>query len=238
MSARSSRGRRAGHRRGHALRAGAGSSSAWASRPSEVASAIDVLADLGERGLVDGDDVDVLEEVVDAERAGEAGRAVGGQHVVGPGEVVADRRRGVRAAEHRAGVAHAAAASASGSAHEQLEVLGGDGVGDLDGLLGPVAQHRVAALGEGGLEVRRAAASAARCPRRPAATPSATASSQVMSQARPSGPCSAWSTTSMAAQSTGVEASATTTTSDGPGERAGHADEPGRRDLALGLGDP
>ena len=41
----------------------------------------------------------------------------------------------------------------------------------------------------------------------------------------------------MAAHATGVEASATTTTSDGPGEGAGHADQPGGRDLALGLRD-
>ena len=137
-------------------------------------------------------DVDVLEEVVDPERAGEAGRAVGGQHVVGPGEVVADRRRRVGAAEHGAGVAHERQ-QRLGVGDEQLEVLGGDGVGDVDGLLGSVAQHRVAALGEGGLEVLRGGASAARSRRPPRRRASATASSQVMSQARPSGPCSAWS---------------------------------------------
>ncbi len=54
-----------------------------------------------------------------------------------------------------------------------------------------------------------------------AVTASATCSSQVTSQARPSGPCSAWTTTSMAAHSTVVVASATTTTSDGPANDEG-----------------
>ena len=70
------------------------------------------------------------------------------------------------------------------------------------------------------------------------ATASATASSHVISQARPSGPCSAWRTTSMAACSGGTVASAITTTSDGPGEGRRHADQALARHLALGLGDP
>ena len=98
----------------------------------------------------------------------------------------------------------------------------------VDGLLGPVDEHRVAALGERGLDVARGGATRRRCSATAAATASATASSQVMSQARPSGPCSACTTTSMAAQSTGVEASATTTTSDGPANADGHADQPCR----------
>ncbi len=52
-------------------------------------------------------------------------------------------------------------------------------------------------------------------------TASATASSQVTSHASPSGPCSACTTTSMAAYSTGLEPSATTTTSDGPAKLDG-----------------
>ena len=39
------------------------------------------------------------------------------------------------------------------AANGSNEVLRGDGVGDLDGVLGPVAEHHVAALGEGGLQV-------------------------------------------------------------------------------------
>ena len=49
-----------------------------------------------------------------------------------------------------------------------------------------------------------------------AATASATSSDQVSSQARPSGPCSAWTTRSMAASSGGVPGPAITTTSEGP----------------------
>ena len=41
-------------------------------------------------------------------------------------------------------------------------------------------------------------------------------SSQVTSQARPSGPCSAWTTRSMATNSGGAPGPATTTISDGP----------------------
>ena len=43
----------------------------------------------------------------------------------------------------------------------------------------------------------------------------------VTSHARPSGPCSACTTTSMAAHSGGTVSSATTTTSDGPANAAG-----------------
>src|SRR5664280_579705 len=49
-----------------------------------------------------------------------------------------------------------------------------------------------------------------------AVTASATASDQVISQAMPSGPCSACTTRSMAAHSVGVSGPAITTTSDGP----------------------
>src|SRR5690606_33945044 len=59
-----------------------------------------------------------------------------------------------------------------------------------------------------------------------AVTASATASSQVISQARPSGPCSAWRTTSIAAHSAGVVASATTTTSLGPANAEGTPTRP------------
>ena len=41
-------------------------------------------------------------------------------------------------------------------------------------------------------------------------------SDQVMSHASPSGPCSAWTTRSMAASSAGVSGPAITTTSEGP----------------------
>ena len=145
-------------------------------------------------------DVDVLEEVVDPQRAGEAGRAVGGQHVVGPGEVVAHRRRRVRAAEHGAGVAHERAAARRGRPTSSSRCSGAMALATSMACSGPSHEHGVAALGERGLEVRPAGRARRRSRRPPSATPSATASSQVMSQARPSGPCSACSTTSMAAQ--------------------------------------
>ena len=47
-------------------------------------------------------------------------------------------------------------------------------------------------------------------------TASATSSDQVSNQARPSGPCSAWTTRSMAAMAAGVAGPAITTTSEGP----------------------
>ena len=67
-----------------------------------------------------------------------------------------------------------------------------------------------------------------------AVTASATSSDQVTSQARPSGPCSAWTTRSMAASSAGVSGPAITTTSEGPAKAEATPDHPG--DLALGLG--
>ena len=49
---------------------------------------------------------------------------------------------------------------------------------------------------------------------------------QVTSQARPSGPCSAWTRMSTAAYSTGVTWSATTTTSEGPAKADGTPTRP------------
>src|SRR4051812_6608945 len=63
-------------------------------------------------------------------------------------------------------------------------------------------------------------------------TASATASSQVTSQARPWGPCSAWTTTSTAAHSAGALPSATTTTSDGPANDDGTPTRPATSRLA------
>jgi hypothetical protein len=113
---------------------------------------LDVPGDLGQPLAVDQHRVDVLAEVVDPQRPRESGRPVGGQHVVGPGDVVADRRRRQRPAEHGAGVADAVEQRDS-VLDQQLEVLGGDGVGHGQGLVGPVAHDRVATLGQRGLEV-------------------------------------------------------------------------------------
>src|ERR1035437_10070752 len=67
-----------------------------------------------------------------------------------------------------------------------------------------------------------------------AVTASATSSDQVMSQARPSGPCSACTTRSMAASSGGVSGPALTTTSARPAKAA--APPPPAGPLRLGLG--
>ena len=65
-----------------------------------------------------------------------------------------------------------------------------------------------------------------------ASTASATSSSHVTNQARPFGPCSAWTTTSTAAKGAGTEASATTTTSDGPAKADGTPTSPATSRLA------
>ena len=117
--------------------------SAWASRPSAV----------GERARRAGatwpsaasssvDDVHVLREVGDGERAGEAGRAVRGQHVARAGDVVADRGRRPRAAEHRAGVAHQRDAAPRGRRVISSRCSGAIEVGDRHRLLGPVDEHQ------------------------------------------------------------------------------------------------
>ena len=118
--------------------------SAWAASPSASAMAIDVRRHPRQGRLVEGDHVDLLQEVVDPERAREAGRAVGGQHVARPGQVVADARRGAGPAEHGAGVADQRQ-QGSGIGGHQLEVLGGHHVGHLHGLLRAVDEHGVAA---------------------------------------------------------------------------------------------
>ena len=59
-----------------------------------------------ETRLFHEDDVHVLHEVVHGQGARKAGGAVRGQHMARPGDIVAERGRGVAAAEHRTGVAH------------------------------------------------------------------------------------------------------------------------------------
>ncbi len=164
--------------------------------------------------------VDVGAEVVDPEGRREAGRAGGGQHVVRAGHVVAHAGRGVGAQEHRTGATHQRE-QRLGSFHQQLEVLGRHHVGDRQRL------RRDRRRGTTYPPVPRVASRSAR--RGDAATSRSTSASMasaasgdhVTSQARPSGPCSAWTTTSMAAHATGVASSATTTTSEGPAKAEG-----------------
>ena len=70
--------------------------------------------------------------------------------MVGSRGVVAHRRRRPRPAEHRAGVAHPRH-QRLGVGHDQLEVLGGDLVDHLEGLLDARAQHAVAGVAQGRL---------------------------------------------------------------------------------------
>src|SRR5207245_11233723 len=89
-----------------------------------------------EGALVEADDVEVLAEVGHPQRRGEAGGAGGGQHVVDAGHVVADGGGGEVAAEHRPGVADERDEGGRVGVHE-FQVLGGDDVGHLHGLLRP-----------------------------------------------------------------------------------------------------
>ena len=83
---------------------------------------------------VDADDVDVLAKVVDPQGAAEASGPGRRQHVVGAGDVVADAGGGPRAEKHRTGAADQRD-EGFGIVVEQLEMLGGDDVGDGHGLL-------------------------------------------------------------------------------------------------------
>ena len=102
------------------------------------------------------------------------------------------------------------------------------------GLLGPVHQHRVPAGAERGLEVGPPRRGRPTIRSTSAVTASATSSDQVTSQASPSGPCSAWTTRSMAASSAGVPGPAITTTSEGPANADATPDHPGHLALRLG----
>ena len=66
----------------------------------------DVLGRVGQALGGVGDDARRLDEIGPAQRRGVAGRALGRQHVVGAGEVIADRLGGRRAEEQRAAVAN------------------------------------------------------------------------------------------------------------------------------------
>jgi len=73
------------------------------------------------------------EEVVDAEGGGEARRAARGEHVVRPGEVVADGFGRVRAEEDRAGVSDERGCALL-VARDDLKMFGREFVDDIAGL--------------------------------------------------------------------------------------------------------
>ena len=101
---------------------------------------------------------------VRGERAlGEARGAAGGQHVVGPGDVVAERRAGARADEDAARARHAIG-QRLGLVADQLEVLGRELLGEPQrARRRPARRHRQQRVGRPSAARRRAA----RRPRRP-----------------------------------------------------------------------
>ena len=160
---------------------------------------------------VDGSGMHLLAEVVDTQHARVAGGPMGREHVAGSGEVVARcGRRGV-AHEDGAGVTNVDE-DGVGVGDHQLEVLGSDLVGDGRRLGGSVADDAVAAGGHRRPDVVRA--------RRLGddlvqglIDPIGHLGMPVTSQARPSGPCSAWTIRSIATSRASAAPSATTTTS-------------------------
>ena len=100
-----------------------------ASSPSARASVMAAGASACERARVELQDRGALHEVEHAEARGEAGAARRRQHVVGARHVVADHLRRVRAEEDGAGIADARGERFR-VARRDLEVLGGDAVGE------------------------------------------------------------------------------------------------------------
>ena len=107
-----------------------------------------VRRERGEPCLGGFDHVHVLAEGVDPERAGEPSGAGGGEHVVHPGDVVAQRGRRPRTDEHRARVAHERNQRV-GIGGEQLEVLGRDHVDRVERGERVVDQHDATTGGKG-----------------------------------------------------------------------------------------
>ena len=168
-------------------------------------------------------------------RSADAKRAVRavGQHVVRAGQVVAHAGRGVGAQEHRPGAAHQGQ-QRLGAVHEELQVLGRHHVGDRQRLVGPVHQGDVPARAQGGLEIGCAGARPPPTGRPRPRWRRPPPADHVTNQARPSGPCSAWTTTSIAAHATGGVGVGDHDHLRGPGERGRDPHHP--RHLALGLG--
>ena len=161
------------------------------------------------------DEAGPLDEVVHPERRGEARRAAGREHVVGPGEVVAERLRRVRPDED--GARRGGCAAPSGAGHApQLEVLRREPVRERD-RLGEGRRHhhraeaRQRARGDGAPRQRgellgERSRSRARRARGPASRRSTAAS----------GSCSACASMSAATTSGSAVRSATISTSLGP----------------------
>ena len=87
----------------------------------------------------------LLHKVVHAQRAGEAGRAAGGQGVVGPGEVIAQRLRDVPPQEDAARIFDLVQ-HAEGVLHADFQVLGCDDVAGFNGLVEVGAEDDLAVV--------------------------------------------------------------------------------------------
>ncbi len=105
-----------------------------------TAERVDVRGGRGERGRRALHDVDAAQEGQHRQPAGVPGGAAGGQHVIRPGEVVAERHGGVRAHEDGAGVADPGRQGA-GIVGLDLQVLRRPGVGDGESGVEVVHEH-------------------------------------------------------------------------------------------------
>src|SRR5690606_24804110 len=106
----------------------------------------------GERGGGAGRELLHREEAQEVQhgQAGErAGEAAGGEHVVGAGDVVAERDRAVRPEEHGAGGAHAFERGAR-LADQQQQVLGRVALGERERIVQRVGKQQRAVRGERG----------------------------------------------------------------------------------------
>ena len=114
---------------GHPCRSGPGRPRRGPGRSSACASVTTWWATSASAALGVVDDVDAAQERLHRQPAAVARAATGGQDVVGPGDVVAQADRRVRADEDRAGVADPRG-DGGGVAGLDLQVLGGVGVDD------------------------------------------------------------------------------------------------------------
>ena len=113
---------------------------AWPARPSARASAAAGGPSAARLCGRAGEQRGPLQEVVDGQARGEAGAAVGRQHVVRAADVVADHLGRMGAEEDRAGMADALGQRAAASRDQQLDVLGRQAI-DQRGRVVQVRHH-------------------------------------------------------------------------------------------------
>ena len=142
------------------------------------------------------DDVDAAKERLHREPTAVPRGATGREHVVGPGEVVAEGDRRVGADEDGSGVANASSALARVGG-DDLEVLGSPLVDDLQPLVEVVDEHEGALLGQRGLDpLAVPGGRQLRCDL--ASTASSSSAASVTSRHEAFSSCSAWAIRSAA----------------------------------------